>query len=684
MPNSANKLSQFWQELKRRRVIHVIIVYASAAFVIIELINNVTEPLNLPDWTPRFVIIVLLAGFPLAIIFSWIFDVTPEGIEKTKPTKEINQGDTTSTPNSWRIATFVSGAIIIGLLVFNIFGGRNRVKIDESLEKSIAVLPILNISGDPGQEHISDGLTSDIISQLSKIRSFDKVVSLTTVLTYKGLEKKITEIAEELKVNYILEGTYTRMDERLIVNIRLVEPENDRTIWQRNYDKSRKELISIRTEIAFQIADQLEAYISEPEQEKIQKVYTTSEEAWEKYQRGSYYLRKGRDRESLQTAHKLFKESVALDPDFALAYTALADTYKSLFWYRFDPSPSLLIESKKAIDAAFRIDPELPEAYIMLGHYYYVGFLDYEKALAQYEIASELVPDHWMISYYNALCLRRMGKWNESLSNFEQAFRIEPRNLDLIHNLADTYNSLHEFEEALEISGLGIEIDPDHPASYEIRMDIYLLRDGNTLEARKILKETETLNIKDNLLGSTLYISLVELDIFDGHYEEVSDFLISSDWDGLVNIGKYYPKSLFQARVFGLQNLREKAAIYYDSTRIELERLISENPNDPRFLGPLGICFAALGKKEQAIKSGQMAVENYSMDKDAFFGLFRIEELAWIYVMVEEYDAALKQIEILLSNPGPYSAPLLQLDPKWKPLWSHPEFIRLLEKYAAK
>jgi TolB-like protein len=573
--------------------------------------------------------------------------------------------------------------IITGLLVFNIFVGRPGFKIDESLDKSIAVLPILNISGDPGQEHISDGLTSDIISQLSKIRSFDKVVSFTTVLTYKNQGKKITEIANELGVNYILEGEYARMGDRLKVNTRLVEPGNDRTIWQDDFDRSRKEIVSIRSEIALQIADQLEAFISEPEQEKIQKVYTTSEEAWEKYQRGLYYLRKGRDRESLQTAHILFKESVALDPDFALAYTALADTYKSQFWYRFDPSPSLLIESKKAIDAAFRIDPELPEAYIMLGHYYYVGFLDFEKALDQYEIASELVPNHWMIGYYKALCLRRMGKWNESLNNFEQAFRIEPRNLDLIHNLADTYNSLHEFDEALEISGLGIEIDPDHPAAYEIRIDIYLIRDGNTLEARKILKEMETLNIQNNLLGSTLYISPVELDIFDGYYEEVSDFLISTDWDGLVNVGKYYPKSLFQARVFRLQNLREKAAIYYDSTRIELERQISENPNDPRFLGPLGVCLAALGNKEQAIQSGLMAVENYSMDKDAFFGLFRIEELAWIYVMVKEYDAALKQIEILLSNPGPYSAPLLQLDPKWKPLWSHPEFIRLVEKYSA-
>ena len=483
-------------------------------------------------------------------------------------------------------------------------------------------------------------------------------------------------------MNYVLEGTYTRMGDRLMVNTRLVEPMNDRTIWQEDYDRSKKEIISIRSEIAMKIADQLEAFISEPEKEKIQKVYTTSEEAWEKYQLGSFYLRKGRDEESLHTARRLFKESLELDPGFALAYTALADTYNLLYWFKFDPSPSLLAESKNAVDAAIRIDPELPEAYILLGLYYYHGFLDYEKALEQFEIASELAPDHWGISFYSALCLRRMGKWQESVIQFEKALKVNPRDLRVIDNMAETYIFLHEFEEALDIIGLGIEIDPDITICYELRIAVYLLRDGNTLEARRVLKEMETLNIKDNLLGSALYISPIELDIFDGNYQEVSDFLNSSGWEGLINVGKYHPKSFFQARIYTLQNLHEKATIYYDSARIELEKRISENPNDPRFLGPLGVCFAVLGKKELAIKTGEMAVENYSMDNDAYFGLFRIEELAWIYTIVGEHDAALEQIEILLSNPGPYSAPLLKLDPKWKPLWDHPGFIKLIKKYS--
>ena len=152
MPDNPNKLSQFWQELKRRRVIHVIIVYATAAFVIIELVNNVTEPLKLPEWTPTMVIIILLVGFPLAIIFSWIFDVTPDGIERTKPSKELKKGENTLVPNSWRIATYVSMVVILGLVAYNLFGGKNRFNIDESLEKSIAVLPFQNFSTDPDQE----------------------------------------------------------------------------------------------------------------------------------------------------------------------------------------------------------------------------------------------------------------------------------------------------------------------------------------------------------------------------------------------------------------------------------------------------------------------------------------------------------------------------------------------------
>ena len=196
MSGNPNKLSHFWQELKRRRVVHVIIVYATAAFILIELVGNVYETLKLPDWTPALTLIILVIGFPLAIIFSWIFDVTPEGIEKTKPSKELSKDEKTATPNSWKIATYVSVVVIVALLVYNIFGRLTRIEIDESLAKSIAVLPFHNYSGDPDQDFICFGLTDEIITHLYKVESFAEVRSLTSVLNYQAPDRNIPLIAQ--------------------------------------------------------------------------------------------------------------------------------------------------------------------------------------------------------------------------------------------------------------------------------------------------------------------------------------------------------------------------------------------------------------------------------------------------------------------------------------------------------
>ncbi|MEJ2544429.1 MAG: FlgO family outer membrane protein [Calditrichaceae bacterium] len=260
MSGNPNRLIRFWQELKRRKVVHVIIVYATAAFVLIELVGNVYETLKLPDWTPALTLIILVIGFPLAIIFSWIFDVTPEGIEKTKPLKELSKDEKSATPNSWKIASYISFVVIAGLIALNIFGGNRRVRIDESLAKSIAVLPFHNYSGDTGQDYMCEGLTAEIISHLFKVKSFQQVRSLTSVLPFKDSEKRIIEIAEALNVNYLLEGSYQRMGDELKITARLIEASSDNLIWSQDYKLPYSEVPGIPGKIALQIADNLNAF----------------------------------------------------------------------------------------------------------------------------------------------------------------------------------------------------------------------------------------------------------------------------------------------------------------------------------------------------------------------------------------------------------------------------------------
>ncbi len=682
MPGDPNKLARFWKELKRRRVIHVTIVYATASFVIIELVGNVYVTLNLPEWTPALILIILGIGFPIALIFSWIFDVSLGGIEKTKPSKEVNMGEKTATPNFWKTATYVSFAVIIGLLALNIFGNRNQTSIDEKLEKSIAVLPFNNYSGDPDQQYICLGLTEEVINHLYKIKSFDRVASLRSVLVYQDADENVTEIADELGVNYILECSYKKLREQYRFTVLLIEPNSDKQIWQHDYDRQSIEISGIPSDIAMQIADHLKAFLTDPEKQSVQKIPTSNQEAYDKYLLGKQYFRKGPNKRDLITAINFFKESIALDKDFALAYTFLAKSYLNIFWFRFDPSQYPIIESKAAIDAAFRIDPELPEAFIALAEYYYHGFLDYSNALVQLETASGYMPDHPDCSYIKACVYRRMGEWEKAIIEFENAYQGDPRSIWIIGDLAGTYLLTGKYQEALDYLDNGILLFPDHIEFYVQTILTYLMRDGNTVKAREVLKEAAIMNISEATMMKSSYFFTFLLDVYDENYQQALDVLSSTDWEGRDILNCYHPESLIQAMIYDLLSLPEKANAYYDSARIKIEAKLQEFPGDPRILSSLGIAYAGLGNKEKAIRYGKEAVETSSINMDAVRGVHRIQELAWIYLMVEEYDDAFEQLEILLSIPGPYSAPLFKLDPNWKPVWDHPEFIRLTEKYA--
>ena len=683
MPSIPRTLSLFWKELKRRKVIRGITVYAAAAFVILELTDILAPSLGLPAWTLNFTLVVLCLGFVVAVILSWIYDVHPDGgLIKTKPRLKTGEQEEVADHTGWRIGASVSVVVILGLIVINIVGILKGVKIDETLEKSIAVLPIHNMSGDPGLDYVTEGLTDEIINQLYKIGSFDKVVSLTSVLNYKNPNKSITEIADELKVNYILEGTYKRIGDQFKVTAQLIEPKNDKHIWQQDYNRSSNEIVSLQSDIALKIGYQLKAFITKQEKRSIEKNLTLDKEAWEKYQLANYFFRRSSGKGNLQAALELYKESIKLDKEFALAYISLARCYLNMYWFYYDRSQVPFLASQKAIEKAYQIDPYLPEVYIARAEYLYHGQLDYQGALDQLKKASEYLSVHPDYHRVAALVYRRMGEWSRSINEFNSAREIDPESPWILQNLADTYISVGMYREAIECLDIARRNNPEDVMNYELRMNACLLRDGHTGEVRLIMSEAAAIMSEEVLMNQLVFISPVWIDICDGKYREVLHGLSGSTWKGHVNLVRYHPRNLFQAMLYDLIQIPEVADQYYDSVRIDVEQKLREYPDDPRYMGTLGIAFAGLGKKQQALQSVRQAVDFYSLKKDAYFGLFRVEELAWVYVMVEEYELALEQIEVLLSRPGPYSAPFLKLDPKWKPLWDHPEFIGLTEKYA--
>jgi len=407
MVTTPNKISQFWQELKRRKVSRVITVYAAAAFVVLELGSIISEPLKFPEWFMPMVIVLLCIGFIIAVILSWIYDIHPEGgIVKTEPATKVSEEERPSS-NGWKIASYISFVIIIGLIILNIFPRSEKIEI---LDKSIAVLPFKNFSTEPDQDAVCHGLTDEIINHLFKIESFDKVASLSSVLTYRDSEKLIPIIAEELDVNYILEGTYRKFGDRVRVTAQLIEAAKDKHLWQKEYDRpyQYEELIAIQSEIALQIADHLKAFLSSSVEEKIKKVPNTNQEAFELMQLAGYLSYANNsfapDSQSLGLALK----AVELAPGYAEAYASAGAIIITMANYGGGLEMRTAgWEGLRYLEKALDLDPENALSHIGLAMFNDWFKWDYVEAEQEFLKFGELTPGNYMWrSQYGELLIK--------------------------------------------------------------------------------------------------------------------------------------------------------------------------------------------------------------------------------------------------------------------------------------
>ncbi|MEA1887807.1 MAG: hypothetical protein U9N72_11425, partial [Bacteroidota bacterium] len=254
MPDQSDKPASFWQELKRRRVIRIIPVYAAAAFVILELVDIIAEPLGLPDWTLNLVLVLLGIGFVISVILSWVYDFTPEGIQKTKSVSAIKAGKREKVPTGWKISTYVSVLIIIAFVLFYIISSIKKSSEISILERSIAVLPFENWNSDEEFIHLGDAITDEIIMQLQYIKEFDRVLSRSSTMQYKSNRPSITEIGEDLGVNYIVEGSIQRKDDDVSIRVQVLRAVEEDHIWAEEYDGKWSDIYDIQDDIAKNVA----------------------------------------------------------------------------------------------------------------------------------------------------------------------------------------------------------------------------------------------------------------------------------------------------------------------------------------------------------------------------------------------------------------------------------------------
>src|SRR6266566_2059560 len=409
-------MSGFFEEVQRRKVYRVAAAYIIAAGFIIQIGSAVFPAWELPNWAFRLVVVLLLIGFPIALILAWAYDVTAQGIRATP---------TVSVPTARRrrnlIMLIAVGVIISAGAGFFLLPRVSARKID----KSIAVLPFQNLSDEKENAYFADGIQDDILTNLSKIGDL-KVISRMSVMSYRGDgARNAREIGKVLGVATLLEGSVRRAGNRVRVSVQLINANNDEHIWAEDYDRDLTDVFAIQTDLAKKISATLQAKLSPNEKARLDRRPTENPDAYLLFIQAEPYAT-GPDmfRDDSRKAEQLYEQAIKLDPNFAAAFACLS-MVESWAYHTFDPTSARRERARVTADQALRLQPDLPEGHLALGFSYYYGDRDYERALAEFEIAKRGLPNEAQAFMAIGAIQRRQGKWSESTTNFEKSVALD-------------------------------------------------------------------------------------------------------------------------------------------------------------------------------------------------------------------------------------------------------------------
>jgi tetratricopeptide (TPR) repeat protein/TolB-like protein len=691
MADPPNKFSRFLMELKRRKTNRVLVMYAAAAFVVLQLADILIGGLSLPGWVMTLIIIIVATGFPVAVIFSWVFDITPGGIEKTKPLNLKRRNKLEAQLRTWKETTMVSLIVIIALIIFNIVRGNIQSSEIKRTEKSIAVLPFDNLTPNEVLPFTTDVVTSFIRTGLNKTNVL-QVRDRWEVQEFRTIDRPIEEIAKKLNVFFLVIGEMVSSKELVIVNINLLRYKKNKVdrIWGNKYSFDPKGKIDDLDEIPVDIVNALKIVLSDDEKKRISKRPTVNTAAFFNYMEGTayqddaynglLYLSMGDSifkdlsvAKSFDRAIFFYDKAIIADSTFALAYAKRALTrawgYKAGH-YTMDQMDKCRSDAERAL----QIENDLPDAKIAYGFYYYYFKEDYDKALEYFREVAAKDPENSNNNYYMALVLRAQGKWEKSQALIKEVVKYNLQNPLFLTNIGLSYHYLHQYDSAIYYQDRAIKILPGWSGPYNNKIESLVFRDGNTAEAEIVLDTAA----KRTTGGYLLWIRII-FDLYNGRYKEA---LLKAELGSPSDFSENGTRSLLLAEIYRNLNNPSMAYEHYKAALEYFNECLVNNPDDPLFLSSFGIAAAGLKERAKALDAGQKAITltkyNGAEKSD------RMIELAQIYTMLGDYDKSLKILDELLKNPSNISIKLLQLDPVWKPLHDKPEFKKLLLDYSNK
>lgn len=580
------------------------------------------------------------------------------------------------TKKNNRKKIFAGSVVLIVLLIIGMFFIPKLFKLKETTEKSIAVLPFKLLSDEPDKQFLADGMMDAITLHLSKMKDL-RVIARTSVEQYRATTKTIHEIGRELDVQYLLEGSFQKFGENTKLIVQLINASDQSHAWANEYNSRWSDVFSLQSEVAQKIASELEVILTPAEIEKMAEKPTENLDAYQAFLRGRYYA--GKPHFSLNDWNKAlesFQEAVELDTAFALAYAELARGHARLIFLRQDLSESRLMKAEQAAAKALRLGKDNPRVHIALGYYYLYAFRDEVQALKHLEIAQKSLPNDFEILVEKSAIIITKGRWEESIQLLQKAQKMSPDDASILTDLAEDYWVTRRFREADDACNKAIELSPNSTWPYLFKVFNHWSWKGPSKESRNVLR---SVNPDDEWYLFSWYFQ----DIGEGNLKEALLVADTTKAWGVSNKMWTIPRASLMATIYEYQGETELARKYYNEAVTILEKNVAEVANDPRYHSALGIAYAGIGKKDEAISKGLKAVELLPVSTDAMYGLGVLQDLAIIYTMTGEKGLALKTLDQLLSIPSWFTPVWFNWEIRFAPLKSDPGFTRLMEKYSA-
>lgn len=544
----------------------------------------------------------------------------------------------------------------------------------------IAVLPFENL-GPPADEYFADGVTEEISGRLATVSELG-VISRTSTRHFEGSGKPVKEIARELGVDYVLEGT-VRWDrsgdvERVLITPQLIRVADDTYVWSEQYDRVLHDLFRTQSEIAGRVIKKLDVTLLASARQRIESPPTRVFEAYQAYLRGLESTRTSDYSEpSLRLAVSMFERAVALDPDFAQAHAELSRVHSRAYHLGFDRTAERLARAKESADRAVALDAGLAQTRLALAYYYYWGLKDYTKALQELDATKEETRNNVAFLEARGYILRRQGEYAAAAENLLRALELSPRDASLAVEVANTHLGLWQFERARRYYDLAIALAPDRTGAYTLKVRNQYLWDADLDAARAIL-DAMPARESTRVVWFHAFHSFFERD-----YGAVIDQLAERRGEIYQTHAQAVPMVLVIAWAHEKLGDRESARKAYGEALALLEEARRRQPDDFRIQMALALAHAGLEHREEALRLGDRAVELYPISKDAWAGPIVARNHVILLARAGEYAAALEQVRTLLSFPNPGASPaLFRIDPRLDELREQPGFLQALERAA--